>query len=79
MPGLILTGPGMNGTYLSFFGCPYRAMSALASGLGLVNNGYGFGRCFTARGSIRPGRWPTRRSLISLSNKVGPLVKTKRP
>ena len=27
---------------------------------GVVNSLKGFGRRFTARGSIRPGRWPTR-------------------
>jgi hypothetical protein len=50
-----------------FFGCPFFRISSFATCLGLESKGNGFGRRFTARGSIPPERKPTRGSAIKTS------------
>jgi len=53
-------------TQRCFGGCPCSRSSSLASCLGWLSRGNGFGRRFKARGPIRPDRRPTRGSAIRI-------------
>lgn len=53
---------------LKLIGVAFFLTSAVASALGFISRGNGFGLRFTARGSIRPGRFPTCRWAIRTNN-----------
>lgn len=53
--------PDLNGTYLTRTGCPLARTISRATCRGCMRSLYGFGRRFTARGSMRPGLCATRR------------------
>lgn len=63
-----LKGSGLNGTYLSFFGCPFSLISFWAAAMICMSSGNGLGLRLTARGSARPGRFPTFRCAMVLFN-----------
>jgi len=60
----------MNGSYLSFFGCPYTRIYSLAIGRDLVNSEKGFGRRLTALSTGRATLSPKKRQLgVGLSTR----------